>query len=273
MSESRPIITLTSDHGYTDFYVAAVKGAIYAELENIRLVDLSHGVQAFNLHQAAYIIKNAYKQFPQGTIHLIGIDSAFSEEQVHLALKCNGHYFVGSDNGLFSLVFPDIHPEKMVALTIANEEDSLAFPMKDVLVRAACHIARGGTLEVIGSKVSNWKELMPIKPVIASDNSSIRGSVIHIDHFGNVITNITEDLFRKVKGKRDFEINLARGQKIKKIASHYAQTKEEGNLVALFNSSGYLEIAMFRGVPKVSGTAQSLLGVKYRDPVQVIFST
>lgn len=273
LNNSSPIITLSSDQGWTDHYLATVKGCILQELDQVRIIDVSHNIEPFNLYQAAYVLGHAYKSFPIGSIHIIGIDSTLSLEQDHLAVKIEGHYFICADNGILSLIFPDIRPEKMVSLNIAKDEDAPTFPMKDIFVRAACHIARGGTLEVIGSRAQEWKEVKPLKPVVASDNKSILGSVVHIDHFGNIITNIDQKLFQKVRATRDFEINLARGKKIKKIATHYAQTQQHGNLIALFNSEHFLEIALYRGVPQVSGTAQSLLGIKYRDQVQVTFSS
>ena len=147
-----PFITLTTDFGEKDHFVGAVKGAIYSELEDIRIVDISHSISPFHSTEAAYIIQRAYKSFPQGTIHIIGIDSELNPENRHIALLLDGHYFVCADNGIISMLTAEVNPEKIVEINIHDRIFS-NFPVLDVFVKVACHLARGGTLEVIGKPI------------------------------------------------------------------------------------------------------------------------
>lgn len=143
------IITLTTDFGEKDHFVGAVKGTIYSEMEDVRIVDISHSVSPFHITEASYIIKNAYKCFPKGSIHIIGIDSELTPENKHLAVFLDGHYFICANNGILSLIASEINPDKIVEINIHNTVES-NFPVLDVFVRVACHLARGGTLEVVG---------------------------------------------------------------------------------------------------------------------------
>ena len=145
-----PIITLTTDLGNTDHYVSAVKANILRQLESVNIIDISHNISTFNVLHAAFVLKNVYKDFPPGSIHIIGVNAESSEKTPHIAVYADEHYFIGTDNGLFSLLL-DIKPDKIVHITTSMESDNENFPIKDVFVKAACHIARGGTLELIGS--------------------------------------------------------------------------------------------------------------------------
>ena len=124
----------------------------------VQIIDISHQISPFNIQEGAYILKNAYHHFPQGTIHMIGIDAEATKTKQHIACKVNGHFFIGPDTGIFSLMFPYIIVDQIIALNITQESDSIPFPMKDVFVKAACHINRGGTLGVIGRQINQLKE-------------------------------------------------------------------------------------------------------------------
>ena len=168
-----PIITLTTDLGLKDHYVASVKGEIRSQISEISIVDITHNIEAFNISQTVYVIRNCYKNFPKGSIHILGVDSELSIDNSHLAVFSDGHYFIGADNGIFSLLFDELQPEKIVELNISQNSDSLTFPIKDVFVIAACHIARGGTLEIIGKEVPEFKDIKSeLKPVTEHDTES-----------------------------------------------------------------------------------------------------
>ncbi len=275
----KAIITLTTDFGEKDHFAGAVKGAIYSELENIRIVDISHSISPFHLTQAAYIIQNAYKSFPKGSIHLIGIDSELNQENKHIAVLLDGHYFICANNGIISMLASEINPEKIVEINIHERIDS-NFPVLDVFVKVACHIARGGTLEVIGKTISDLKILTGIKPVVNIENNQIIANVIYIDNYGNVISNITKSFFEKIGKGRNFIIN-ARTAKFTKIHTHYSEAinfeipkekrEEDGKKLALWNSSGYLELAIYKSNPSTVGSASTLFGLKYRDTITVKF--
>lgn len=237
-----PIITLTTDLGLSDYYVGALKGAILTQMPEVTIVDISHNIPAFDIRHGAYVVKQAYPSFPKGTVHIIGINAEASADQNHLAILCDGHYFIGTDNGVFSMLF-DIVPDKIVDLSnIRQDTDLLIFPLKDIFVKAACHLARGGTPEVLGLPQQDFVRVNTIRPVF-SDNV-LYGIVMYIDSYGNAVTNITRQLFNDTVRGKTFSIEF-QGEEITKISQRYNEVLF-GDILALFNSAGYLEIAQLR---------------------------
>lgn len=273
------IITLTTDFGEKDHFVGAVKGAIYNELPNVRIVDISHSISPFSIPEAAYIIQNAYSSFPKGTIHIIGIDSEINEENKHIAMKLDDHYFICANNGIMSMICNEIVPEKIVEINIHDKIET-SFPVLDVFVKVACHIARGGTLEVIGKQIPEIKPIKDIIPFVNDEKNQIVGNVIYIDNYGNVITNIKRSFFETIQKGRTFEI-LVRNYKFKKILKRYSdivdfnipedKRNDEGKALVVFNSSDYLEIAMYKSNCSSVGSASTLMGLKMRDLINVTF--
>ena len=274
-----PIVTLTTDFGEKDHYVGAVKGAIYSELDDIKIVDISHSISPFHITEAAYIIQNAYRSFPPGTIHIIGIDSELNPENSHIAVLLDGHFFVCANNGIISMLASEIKPEKIVEINIHDRIET-NFPVLDVFVKVACHIARGGNLEVIGKSISEIKQLTGIKPVVNTEGTQVMGNVIYIDNYGNVVTNITKTFFDKIGKGRNFRIT-ARAINFNKVHTHYSDAinfdiaadrrEEDGKKLALWNSSSFLELAIYKSNPKTVGSASSLFGLEYRDTITVNF--
>jgi S-adenosylmethionine hydrolase len=273
------IITLTTDFGTKDHFVGAVKGTIYSELPDARIVDITHQVSPFNITETAYILKNAYKSFPEGSIHIIGVDSELTVENRHIALKLDEHYFICPDNGVISLLASEIQPEKVVEITIHDLVDS-SFAVLDVFVKVAAHIARGGTLEVIGKIIPKFKKLIELQPTISADAKSIFGNIIYIDNYGNSISNIQKKLFQEIGKGRDFELS-ANKYSFTKIYNKYSdiidfslpklQRQKDGSKLAIFNSANYLEIAVYRSNLDTVGGASSLLGLHYRDVITIQF--
>ena len=265
-----PIITLTTDLGLKDHYVASVKGAILSQIPDINIVDITHNIDAFNISQTAYVIRNCYKNFPAGSIHILGVDAELSIDNSHLAVFAGGHYFIGTDNGTFSLLFDEVKADKIVQLNISQNTDSLTFPIKDVFVIAACHIARGGTLEIIGKEIAAFKEIKSeLKPVtehdINTNNDIIKGAVVYIDTYGNATTNISKNLFEQVRKGRDFVILFGReDERISKLREKYKDANK-GEKLAIFSVNGMLEIAQNKG------RATDLLGLKIHDYVRIEF--
>ncbi|MDL5512699.1 SAM-dependent chlorinase/fluorinase [Arenibacter sp. M-2] len=274
------IITLTTDFGHKDHFVGAIKGTIYKELSDARIVDISHSIAPFNIQECAYILKNSYKNFPDGSIHIVGVDSELTPENQHIAVLVDNHYFIMANNGVIGLIISEIVPEKVVEIQLPNTIDS-SFPEMDVFVKAASHIARGGKLEVIGRPFKDLKDLREFNPRISDDGKTISGSVIYIDNYGNVVTNIQENIFKTIGKGRPFELH-ARNKKIKNIHKKYSdiinydldksQRKSPGELLALFNSSGYVEIAIYKSDLNTVGGASTLLGLDYRDTVIISFT-
>jgi len=256
------IITLTTDLGSKDYYVASVKGAILSQTPDVSIIDITHDVPVFNFSKAAFIIKNCYQDFPEGTIHIIGVSSESSIDIPHVVVYKDGHYFIGADNGIFSLIF-DSPPEKIVELNIMLDTDRVTFPTKDVFVKAACHIARGGTMEVIG-KAKAELEVRTLFSAV-SENNIIRGMASYIDHYGNIITNITEQLFKSYGRGRRFTIFFRNSNyEISHITDSY-NSVPEGERVAMFSSTGFIEIAVN------NGNASKLFGLKENDIIRIEF--
>lgn len=273
------IITLTTDFGEKDHFVGAVKGAIYSEMPEIRIVDISHSISPFNTSEAAYIIQNAYRSFPKGTIHVIGIDSELNPENKHIALKLDDHYFICANNGIMSMICSEIVPEKIVEINI-NDKIQTNFPVLDVFVKVACHIARGGTLEVIGKPITEIKPIKNIAPYVNEDKMQIIGNVLYIDNYGNVVTNIKKSFFETIQKGRSFEIS-ARNYKFKTIYKKYSdfvnfeisedKRHDEGRGLVVFNSGGFLEIAVYKSNSATVGSASTLMGLNLMDTVSVNF--
>lgn len=274
------IVSLTTDFGVKDYSVSAIKASLQIEIPEVTIIDVSHQVSPFNLTEAGYILKNAFKAFPEGSIHIVGVDSERTPENAHIAMLFEGHYFIGADNGIFSLIADDTKAEKIVEINIHDALVS-SFPVLDVFVKVAGHLARKGQLEIIGKSIPEIKTLTDVNPVVSPDGNAILGSIIYIDNYGNVVTNITKKLFHSVGKSRDFTI-FARTVKFRKIVNHYSEAidynlpankrEEDGKKLALFNTADHLELAIYKSNPLTVGSAHSLFGLDYRDPVTIEFN-
>jgi hypothetical protein len=280
------IITLTTDYGLKDHFVGALKGKILSEFAEATIVDISHNIDPFNISEASYIVGAAYSSFPKGTVHIIGVDAERNKETQHVAIEWDDHYFICADNGILSMLIQKMVPQKMVAITI---HDHLPYEGTDidVFVTVACHLAKGGLLNIIGREINSLKQVTELKPIISADKNSIRGNIIYIDHMGNVVTNITKKLFLEVAKGRPYEIPLTQRHNQKRISpikniwpkysdignnSTYEMKNYEGDKLAIFNEAGFLEIAIFRSNPMSVGSASTLLGLGYRDAITVVFT-
>jgi hypothetical protein len=273
------IVTLTTDFGHKDYSVSVIKAALLQQISNLSIIDISHQISPYNPSETAYVLKNAFRAFPEGSIHIIGVQSEWTPENIHLAIEFEGHFFIGADNGILSMIINDLKASKIVEINIHKAVIS-SFPVLDVFINVAAHIARNGNLEVIGKPIKQIKELTNINPVINSEGNQILGSVIYIDNYGNLITNIKKIVFNEVGKTRNFTIS-ARSIKFKKIYNGYSEAidfslpknkrDEDGKKLALFNSANHLELAVYKSNPQTVGGASSLFGLDYRDPVTVKF--
>lgn len=257
-----PIITLTTDLGSTDFYVGSLKGAILSQLADVTIVDITHNIPLYDFSKAAFIVRNCYRDFPKGTIHVIGVNPETDAETTHVAIEYDGYYFIGADNGVFSLIFDNI-PDKIVELNLRQDIDKITFPTRDVFSKAACHIARGGTLEVLGKIKTelNIRTLFHATTV----NNLIKGLITYVDGYGNVHTNVSETLFNSFGRGRKFTIYLrSSSYEITEISKTYNETYE-GGIIALFSTTGYIEVALNKG------NASKLLGLEEMNPFTIEF--
>ncbi len=257
-----PILTLTTDWGERDHYVSAFKGEIFGALPGIQVVDLSHGITKFNTMEAAFILKNSYSKFPTGTIHFIGLTGSELPdiEEPWVAIKNHGHYFVGFDSGIFTLIF-DENPQEIIRLPI--HRDHTRSELHTILLSKIQAIINGEFARLGKSDTKTFEQYFP-RPT--SNQDSLFGSIIYIDSFGNAISNISKDFFEQIRGSRNFIVNFRRsGYKVTKISSKYEEV-ENGNMLVLFNQDGLMEIALNRD------SAEQLLGIKLLDNIRIEFS-
>ena len=273
------IITLITDFGTKDHFVAKIKGAIISDLPQANIIDISHQISPFNIMEAAYVIENSYQDFPEKTIHIIGVDSENTPECSHIVLKLNEQYFICADNGIMSIVCNNIKPDEIFEINIHNKTDSENSTIK-IFAQVACHLAKGGQPEIIGKRITKIRSTKSIAPFINDEKNQIIGSIIYIDNYGNVVTNIKHSFFKEASKGRKYEIS-ARNHKFKRVYNNYSEIvdyniseekrNDEGRALALFNSSNYLEIAIYKSNPLNVGTAASLLGLKILDSITINF--
>lgn len=253
-----PIITLTTDFGGAGYHVAALKGCLLQRNPDLNIIDISHQVKPYDIVQAAFILKNAFPNFPEGTIHLMGVDNSSGPLSL-IAFAQEGHYFIGPDNGVFSLIFENISPHAFRIPLLKKT----AFPLNDALADAVEHLTYGKPLLEIGLPAGETERRIALQPVIST--SQIRGSVIFIDNHDNAVVNVKKDLFEKVRNGRPFELFFKRHDPIMKLSRNYHDVPV-GEVLCLFNAADHLEIAINMG------RASSLLGLKMDDMIQIDFS-
>lgn len=247
-----PLLTLTSDIGQQDFLIGAVKGQLLQINQSFSLIDISHNLSPFNYPQAAYVCRNAIKNFPPGTFHLILVN-LFDERPEHMLLaEHNGHYIGCADNGLLTMILEEV-PQKTVALALDKNQQKNTIYCAAVFAQAFNELCSGKKIEEIGDGSVSIHVKNPLRPMQGSDY--IEGQIIFIDNFENVIVNIHHDEFEEQRKGRSFKIVFKRDEVIDKISETYADVNE-GEKLALFNSAGYLEIAINKG------NAAGLLGLQ-----------
>ncbi len=253
------IITLTTDWGQQNHYVAAIKGKLLSGLPDARIVDISHEIEAFNLKQASFILSQAYKHFPAGSIHIIGINSESTLDSFHTVVYADGHYFIGADNGMFALMFSQF--QKIIHIDIPQETHYYTFPERDVFCNAAIHLAQGKPVDELGDEVDKVRQMLSFQPII--HENLIKGKVIFVDGYGNTIINIPENLFKEKTDGKEFLIHFRRKEYVIDEISEVYSDVPEGEMLAIFGSTGFLELAMNRG------NASRLLGLKVDTAVDV----
>ncbi len=255
-----PIITLTTDLGYKDYYVPAAKGVIWNTMPTANIVDITHQIKPFRLDEASFILRGCFHDFPEGTIHIISIDASRGSDTRFIAAKARGHYFLCHNNGIISLVVDDEEIEAVVELAASIED--LIFPLKKIFAPAAISLAQNGDLNKLGNAMPDYVRKANMRPLI--EESIIRGTVIYIDNIGNAIVNIDRSSFERVAKGRKFRISYNRNEFFEKINAHYNEV-QEGERVCVFSTNGLLEIAINKG------SCTSLLGIKTGHLILVEF--
>ncbi|MFT6866545.1 MAG: S-adenosylmethionine hydrolase [Cyclobacteriaceae bacterium] len=256
------VITFMSDFGEEDHYVAAVKAVIISRNPEITIVDISHRIKPGDIGHAAYLLRSVFQDFPEGTVHLSGVDSIVKGNNRLLALKLESHYFVGADNGIFSLI-SEQKPDVIIDVNYSNPIQS-TFPTKDILAIAAAKLSKGQNITEMGQPVERITELFARKLKVTK--REIAGNVIRVDRYGNLITNILKKEFEiiyKMNKNPIFEITIGR-ETVTQISQSYPDV-DSGDCFAFFNSNGLLEIGLNKG------NASELLGLKLDTPITITF--
>ncbi len=254
-----PVISLISDWNSADYYIGAVKGRILSSIPDAVIVDINHQIEPFNLIQAVYVLKNAYKNFPKGSIHIIAVNSETDEKRKHVIVKYDGHYFIGADNGIFFLM-TEGQIEQLIEI---EEKPTGGFPELNIFADLACEILKNKDIEQLGKSKKELFRQLPMLPMY--EESKIIGKVIYIDSYHNVITNVSKDLFDEIGKNRSFKIFVQSNKSvITKINKKYNET-ENGELLAIFNSVGLLEIAIARA------KAAQLLSLDTKSEIRIVF--
>lgn len=253
------IVTLLTDSGDSDHYVAAIKARVISINPGIRVEDISHQIKPSDIAHAAFVLRAVFRDFPPGTVHLVGVDSTGNRDDGYIALQLEDHYFVGCDNGLFGLISDKPH-QQLVDLDTTRSVPT-TFPERDVFAHAACELANGVPITNLGKVKSSFKKM--IDRQVKATRKQIAGSVIHVDGMGNLITNISRETFELLSKNKVFTLQFG-GEKFRRIHTQYNQA-EQGECFIVFNSLGLLEIGIFRG------NASELLGLDYDSVVNITF--
>lgn len=275
-------ITLTTDLGLKDYYVASIKSIIYQQCKNdIRLIDLSHGIKPFDVSEAAFVISQAYQSFPENSIHIIGVDpepiiGSPTDSSLPSILVYDNHYFVSNDNGFFGALVKYGESAKLYTVSdILPKRNEFTTPIKSLLVPIASRLANGEPIESFATPIDHYKKALVNLPI--TQENLIVGTIIYVDGYGNAITNIDKQLFDAIGTDSPFQIHIRRGSSsnvgniIDEISTSYGDVPQ-GEKVALFNENQLLEIAINRGANNAAGGAQKLLGLQKGDSIRVDFA-
>ncbi len=238
-----PLLTLITDIGEKDFLTGAIKGQLLRYEQNLNIVDITHSLSAFNYPQAAYVCRNAIKNFPTGTYHLILVNIFDEQPDFMIMAEHNGHFIGCADNGLLTMILEEM-PQKAVGLELDKTIQRSTLFLTNVFAKAMHELQNGKTIEEVGSVDFNIKVKNPLKPMLG--DNWIEGQIIFIDNFENVIVNISKVEFEAQRNGRTFSIVFKRDEIIEKLSDSYSDVAE-GEKLAFFNSAGYLEIAINKG--------------------------
>jgi len=260
------VITLTTDFGMQDGYVAAMKGVMLGLAPDVRFVDISHDIPPQDVMSGAFVLRNVWSTFPEGTVHLAVVDPGVGTTRRAIAMRYAGHTFVGPDNGLFSLVLSGDMPEQVVQLDQKrfwrNADPSPTFHGRDVFAPVAAQISTGLSIRSAGTVVESVRKMHWALPI--SDDEGIQGWVVHVDRFGNCITNITRSEFESRRRRRSVKCYAGNA-----IIPHCSRTYADvpaGDAMLLVNSSDFVEIAIH------NGSAAQMLDIRKGAPVNILFA-
>lgn len=259
------ILTLTTDFGLKDEYVGLMKGVILDINSEARVVDLSHSVTPQNLIWPNYLIYYSFRYFPKGTIHVVVVDPGVGTEREIICVKAEGHIFLSPDNGVLTKVLNEVSIQGI--RKVENEEYFLSqvsdtFHGRDIFAPVAAHLSTGRSYTSVGPEVTEEIEKIDL-PQVQKVSKGLKGEVIHIDRFGNIVTNIEKEMIEELNiASEDVKVQLT-GREIKGIKNSYQQVNK-GGLLSIVGSRGLLEISANKE------NASRILEVRQGTPVEVI---
>jgi hypothetical protein len=231
-----PVITLTTEWKPDDIYNGIIKGKLSSLCPGAIIIDNAGCIPPFNISHASFIIRNTFKNYPDGSIHIICIHSEAADNQDYLIVKARGHFFIGTDNGIFNLIL-NSEPDEIIKIDNNDTSDEL-----EIFAKAASELFTGKKLSDLGISVKTVSERFPLRATI--DKDVIIGSIIFIDSYGNAISNITKEVFYRVFDKKDYRILIQSNKNhIDNISERYNEVAV-GDMLARFNQFDLLEISI-----------------------------
>jgi len=231
-----PLITLTTEWREDDFFNGILRGKLSSACPGTVIVNNAGSIPPLNISHGAFVIRNTYNHYPEGTIHLIFVSSEGGGAHPHLLVRSHNHWFIGADNGMFNLI---LNTEPDLIISLDNEENADEITL---FVRAAAAIVSGQQPESLGTRIAALSEKVPLRATI--DRNVIIGSVIFIDSYGNAITNVTREIFSRVFEGRDFRILIKSNNYYTEKISKLYSDEPVGEIVTLFNSLDLLELSI-----------------------------
>lgn len=264
----KPIITLTTDFGLKDPFIGIIKGILFGINPKAKIIDISHGITPHNIFEASQVISMSYRYFPPATIHIVVVDPQVGGPRRPLLVVTEDHYFIGPDNGVFSCIYEEHSSSsffKVIHLTASHHflpHEGNTFHGRDIFAPVAGWLSKGLNVNKFGEKINDYVTLSMPKP-IAYGETAIEGEVIHIDNFGNAMTNITKDNLDKLNpgfSEKKFMITYKDRKLV--LSNYYAEAVNSG-LSSIINSFGLLELFIYKG------RASEKFGIKTGDKISV----
>jgi len=250
------IITLTTDLGYQDYYLAKLKSSILKHMPQTRFLDVNHEIENHDIQFAAYNLSSIWRDLPAGSIHIVSVYNYYATQTEYIAFSREGHFFIGPNNGVFTLLFEDLTSTETHLIT--GEFDNYF----GLFAHASALLSTGAPLNDVGPQIGELKEKINILPVYTSNE--IRATIMHVDRYGNAVLNIKKEFFKNTRKGRDFEIYFKNSDPITSIHSSYSKV-QIGDVVAMFNMNNFLEIGINMG------NASTLLDLYANGTIQIHF--
>ncbi len=267
--QKSPVVTLTTDFGYRDPFIGMMKGVILGINPLAKIADITHDIAPYDIREAALTIGTSYTYFPSKTVHIVVVDPGVGSGRRPILVVTDQHYFIGPDNGIFSLIFSS-KTEVLEVIHMTSEHYFLpqrgtTFQGRDVFAPAAAWLTRGVETTKLGDMITDYVTLQ-LPAVSKPAKTAIEGEIIYIDRFGNCMTNIkSADLDELISSRPEVKIKVVTKNKQTELKSFYSQVSDKG-LYSLINSSGYLELFVFKG------NASASFDMKIGDPVSVMLA-